>query len=332
MKNILITGGFGFIGFNAILQWKKNHPDLNLFNVDSETYAAQYLLKQKKEILDSLHIESFREDIRNREPMEKIIVDKKIDTIVNFAAESHVDNSISNPNIFFETNILGTVNLLNLSKTHNLRFHQISTDEVIGPVSPEDKKDCSENAPFNPSSPYSSSKASAELIAISYFKTFNTNITISRCTNNIGEWQNPEKLVPKTILNAIYHKPIPIYGNGKQRRFWIDVNSHNSAIFRILKHGKPGNIYNIAPNKKNLITNIDLVHSILNSLNQPLDLIEHIKDRPAHDICYYLDGSKLENELNWKDTIPFESTLERTISFYAKLNNEEYCFKIQAQN
>ena len=312
-----MTGGFGFIGFNAIIQWKKIHPRLNLFNVDSETYAAKYLLPQKKKILDSLNVKSFKEDIRNTDAMEDIIVDNNIDTIVNFAAESHVDNSIKHPTIFFETNIIGAVNLLNLSRKYSLRFHQVSTDEVIGPISPEDEtKDSTENAHFNPSSPYASSKASAELIALSYFKTCNTRITISRCTNNIGEWQNPEKLVPKTILNAIHCKNIPIYGNGRQRRFWIDVNSHNNAIFRILEHGKPGNIYNIAPNKNNLMTNLDLVHSILNSLNRPLDLIEHIKDRPAHDICYYLNGSKLEKELNWKDTIPFEKTLSRTIDFY----------------
>lgn len=322
MQNILITGGFGFIGFNAILQWKKTHPELNLFNVDSETYAAQFLLPRKKEILDSLHVESFHEDIRNADAVENIIVDRKIDTIVNFAAESHVDNSIKNPTVFFETNITGTVNLLNISRKHNLRFHQISTDEVIGPISPEDTtKDSTENAPFNPSSPYSSSKASAELIALSYFRTFNTNITISRCTNNIGEWQNPEKLVPKTILNAIHYKAIPIYGDGRQRRFWIDVNSHNDAIFEILKHGKPGNIYNIAPNENNLMTNIDLVHSILNSLNKPLSLINHIRDRPAHDICYYLNGSKLKGEMNWKDNIPFENTLKRTIDFYMNSDN-----------
>lgn len=330
MQNILITGGFGFIGFNAILQWKKTHPELNLFNVDSETYAAQFLLPRKKEILDSLHVDSFHEDIRNADAMENIIVNRKIDTIVNFAAESHVDNSIKNPTVFFETNITGTVNLLNLSRKYNLRFHQISTDEVIGPISPEENCDSTENAPFNPSSPYSSSKASAELIALSYFKTFNTNITISRCTNNIGPWQNPEKLVPKTILNAINHKPIPIYGDGRQRRFWIDVNSHNDAILKILNKGKPGNIYNIAPNKNNLMTNIDLVHSILNSLNKPLSLINHIRDRPAHDICYYLDGRKMKEEMDWEDDVPFERTLQRTIDFYGTFDimNDENNIRI----
>lgn len=319
MKNILITGGFGFIGFNAIIRWKKTKPELNLFNIDSETNAAQFLLPQKKEILNSLHVESFKEDIRNSDPIENIIVDKRIDTIVNFAAESHVDNSIKHPTVFFETNVMGTVNLLNLSRKYDLRLHQTSTDEVIGPISPESKLDSTENAHFNPSSPYSSSKASAELIALSYFRTCNTNVTISRCTNNIGEWQNPEKLVPKTILNAIQCKAIPIYGDGKQRRFWIDVNSHNDAIFRILEKGKPGSIYNIAPMKENLITNIDLVHRILNSLNRPLSLTEHIKDRPAHDICYYLDGKKTEKELGWKDHIPFEDTLKRTVGFYTAL-------------
>ena len=318
MKKCLITGGFGFIGFNALLDWKQQIPDCNFFNVDIETYAAKFKLKDKKIILNKLGIKNFQENICDPKAIEKIVVKNSIDTIVNFAAESHVDNSILGPRVFFETNVMGVVNLLEICRKYKCRFHQVSTDEVIGSIAPEMNVDSTENAKLDPSSPYSSSKASAELIVNSYVKTYDVNATISRCTNNIGEWQNPEKLVPKTILNALSNAKIPIYGNGKQRRFWIDVKSHNDALLQIIEHGSLGETYNIAPMKSNLFKNIDIVNKILEAINRPIDLIEHVRDRAAHDLCYWLDSSKIEKQLKWKDNRKFEDTLKRTIEWYKK--------------
>jgi len=202
--------------------------------------------------------------------------------------------------------VIGTVNLLDSTRKFNCRFHQISTDEVIGAMSPDLSVDCTENAKLNPSSPYSSSKASAELIINSYVKTFGIKATISRCTNNIGPWQHLEKMVPKTITNALVDKSIPIYGDGKQRRFWIDVKSHNDAVLKIVQCGTIGETYNIAPKKENLLTNIDLVKQILKALGKNENLIEHVKDRAAHDRCYWLDASKIEKELEFVDTRNFD--------------------------
>ena len=324
MKNILVTGGLGFIGFNALQQWHKARPDIRFFNVDCETYASWYKKKKKKEWLLRNEIKNYCVDISKSYPMkidiEPIVKEHNIDTIINFAAESHVDNSIASPNVFFDTNIIGVANLLEICRKYGCRFHQVSTDEVIGAVSPESNLDSTEDAKLCPSSPYSSSKASAELIVQSYIKTFGVKATISRCTNTMGEWQHPEKLIPKTIENALSNKKIPIYGAGEQRRFWIDVQSHNEALLKIIEEGVPGEIYNIAPNPKNLIKNIDLVKMILKLLGKDESLIEHVEDRAAHDVCYWLDSSKIENTLKWKDTRSFEDTLQRTIQWYLNAN------------
>ena len=318
MKNVLITGGFGFIGFNALLDWSQKFPNCKFFNMDCETYAAQFKLKEKKTLLKKLGVKSFKNNIVDPVACEKIVEDNQIDTIVNFAAESHVDNSIVSPRVFFDTNVIGTANLLDASRKFNCRFHQISTDEVIGAISPEMDIDSTENAKLDPSSPYSSSKASAELIVNSYVKTFGVKATISRCTNNIGPWQHIEKMVPKTITNAICDKKIPVYGDGKQRRFWIDVKSHNEAVIKILSCGTIGETYNIAPKKDNLITNITLVKKILKALGKNENLIEHVKDRAAHDVCYWLDASKIEKELGFVDNKDFDTTLNETIDWYKK--------------
>ena len=318
MKNILVTGGFGFIGFNALLEWPKKMPDCKFVNVDIETYAAQFKLKEKKKILKNLGVKSYKKDICDRKAIEKIVVDNEIDTIVNFGAESHVDRSITGPKVFFDTNVMGVVNLLGVCKKYGCRLHQVSTDEVIGAIAPEMNVDSTENAKLDPSSPYSSSKAAAELIINSYVKTFGIKATISRCTNNVGEWQYSEKLVPKTILNALSNKKIPVYGDGKQRRFWIDVKSHNDALLEILRFGTLGETYNIAPCKENLLENIVIVKKILDGVNKPEKLIVHVKDRAAHDVCYWLDASKIEKELEWVDNRTFEETLARTIEWYKK--------------
>lgn len=324
MKNVLVTGGLGFIGFNALVDWPKKMKNCTFVCFDSETYAAQFKLEEKKKILADSRVVCIKKSICDPIAVERVISDFNIDTIVNFAAESHVDNSISGPMPFFETNVIGVVNLLEACKKHGCRLHQVSTDEVIGAKAPEDEDDTSEEAKLEPSSPYSSSKAAAELIVQSYVKTFGIDATISRCTNNIGEWQNPEKLVPKTILNALAGEKIPVYGDGKQRRFWIDVKSHNDALLKILKKGKTGEIYNIAPPEENLLKNIDLVKQILNAVDKDETLIEHVKDRAAHDVCYWLDSDKTFNELGWADNRDFKKTLKRTIEWYKKeCSNED---------
>ena len=221
MKNIIVTGGLGFIGYNFVLKCLQVDPFLNISIVDKETYAAQFLLNYKKQFLKNI-VKIYKYDINDYQNVEKIIQQNKIDTIVNFAAQSHVDNSISSPVEFIQANINGTFVLLELARKYNLRFHQVSTDEVYGSVDPW-KDIVTEQFKYNPSSPYSSSKASADLLVLAYFKTFGVKATISRCTNNYGEWQHPEKLIPKTITNAINNIKIPIYGDGKQVRNWLDL-------------------------------------------------------------------------------------------------------------
>lgn len=318
MRSVIVTGGLGFIGFNALKDWAPKMKDTQFICFDCETYAAQFKLEEKKKILADLGVVCFKKSICDPVAVENAVKDFAVDTIVNFAAESHVDNSISGPMPFFETNVMGVVNLLEACRKYGCRLHQVSTDEVIGAKAPEDEDDTTEEAKLEPSSPYSSSKAAAELIVQSYVKTYGIDATTSRCTNNIGEWQNPEKLVPKTILNALAGKKIPVYGNGKQRRFWIDVKSHNDALLKILKSGKKGETYNIAPPAENLLKNIDLVKHILNAVDKDEMLIEHVKDRAAHDICYWLDSDKMFNELGWVDNRDFKKTLKRTIEWYKK--------------
>lgn len=318
MKNVLVTGGFGFIGFNALLDWASKFPECRFYNMDCETYAAQFMLQKKKTILQTIGVKSFKSSIVDPVACEKAIEENNIDTIINFAAESHVDNSILSPRVFFDTNVIGVVNLLDAARKHRCRFHQISTDEVIGSISPESGKDSTEHAMLDPSSPYSSSKASAELIVSSYVKTYGLHATISRCTNNIGPWQHTEKMVPKTILNALAGKKIPVYGDGKQRRYWIDVSSHNDAVIEIVQRGGVGQTYNIAPSPSNLIENIQLVKTVLNVLGKDYGLIEHVEDRAAHDTCYWLDAKKIEDELGFVDRRLFGQTLSRTIEWYKK--------------
>lgn len=315
MKNILVTGGLGFIGFNFIKYVTKNYPNYNLICLDSVTYAAELWIDEKYEFLKENNIKFYKNNIC--EDIEDIIISEHIDTIVNFAAESHVDVSISNPGIFTISNVLGVANLLEYVRKYNLRFHQIGTDEVYGSVDP-DKDYVDENFKLQPSSPYSASKTSADLLTLSYFKTFGSNVTISRCSNNFGPYQHVEKLLPKVITNALNNKNIPVYGNGLQRRFWIHVNDHNEAVMKILENGKPGEIYNIAPVKENLKTNIEMVNYILTYLEKDKSLIEHVTDRPGHDLCYYLEGDKLKNECLFvpRQIEQLETDLKETIEWY----------------
>ena len=312
MKNILITGGLGFIGFNAVQLWKKEHPEYNYFIIDKETYAASFKLDEKHQWLKDNNIPLFKCDICDEFSVEAIIKQHNIDTIVNFAAESHVDNSISGPDIFFQTNIIGTTKLLNLAKKQTLHFHQIGTDEVYGETQPcdwveedQEKLECVEHPelkPLVPSSPYSSSKAAADMIAFSYHKTFGTKVTVSRCTNNFGPYQHQEKLIGTTISKALKDQKIPVYGQGFQRRHWIHVDEHNQMIMKILEQGEIGKIYNIAPHEKNWIENIELIKFILEKLGKPESLVEHITDRLGHDTSYFLYGTDFcQSTQDWKE-------------------------------
>lgn len=324
MKNILITGGLGFIGFNAVRLWKELRPNYRYFIVDAETYAAKFMLDEKKRWCAENDILTYRYDISKDDDIRFIdnciINEHNIDTIVNFAAESHVDNSISNPNVFFETNVIGTANMLNLAKKHDIRFHQIGTDEVYGETTPVDWEYSSLDPAWCgrftatdklliPSSPYSSSKASADMIALSYHRTFGTKVTVSRCTNNFGPWQHPEKLIGTTISRILKNEKIPVYGKGNQKRHWIHVDEHNRMIMKILEDGEIGKIYNIAPPEDNWITNMKLIKFILKHLDKSDDLIEHVTDRLGHDTSYFLYGTDFcQSDEDWKE--PMRKTID----------------------
>ena len=301
IEKVLITGGLGFIGFNMLQFLKKTQPDWKLFVVDNITYAARFMLDEKQKWCRENDVEVFTIDIADptsynlpsespdKNQLKCIIQTYHIDTIINFAAESHVDNSIADASPFFRTNILGTVNLLELAKNFDLRFHQISTDEVYGSTVREDNIDV--NSTLKPSSPYSSSKASADLIALSYFKTFGTRVTVSRCSNNFGRWQHPEKLIPTICSKLFNHEKIPVYGDGQQKRQWIYVDDHNFAVTEILKYGELGKIYNISSNDIGYCTNLDMIESLIPNFKEGQkidDFIEHVKDRPGHDVSYYI--------------------------------------------
>jgi dTDP-glucose 4,6-dehydratase len=311
--NILITGGLGFIGFNFIKYIIKNKLSYKIINIDKITYAASHQLAEKFIYFEKNNIINYLCDICNYSLIKEIIITHNIDCIINFAAETHVDNSIKCPDIFIKTNIEGTLNLLKLSNEFNLRFHQISTDEVYGAVDPYNDI-VKEDFKYNAASPYSASKASADLLCLAFYKTFGTKITISRCTNNFGPYQHPEKLIPKVITNALNDIKIPVYGDGKQIRNWIYVDDHNDAILKIIENGKVGEIYNIGSDT--LIPNIDVIKTILKVLNKSESLIDYVTDRPGHDFAYHLNSEKIKTELNWENQYKFEDALIKTINWF----------------
>lgn len=315
---IIVTGGAGFIGSNFIYYMLSEHPEDKLVCIDSLTYAGD--LSVLSPVMDKIVF--YRTDIRNRKGIDRIFQIESPDIIVNFAAESHVDNSIENPAIFLDTNIIGTAVLLDACRKYGItRFHQISTDEVYGdlPLNEPELK-FTEASPLKPSSPYSASKTSADLLVLAYHRTYGLDITISRCSNNFGPNQNREKLIPKTIYNAIHDIPIPIYGNGMNIRDWIYVEDHCRAVDDILRKGRNGEIYNIGCS--NEISNIDIVKQILHMLGKPESLIVYTKDRKGHDLRYALDNSKLVNEIGFRFIDDFDSHLEKTIRSY--LEKPEY--------
>lgn len=315
---IIVTGGAGFIGSNFIYYMLSEHPEDKLVCIDSLTYAGD--LSVLSPVMDKIVF--YRTDIRNRKEIDRIFQIESPDIIVNFAAESHVDNSIENPALFLDTNIIGTAVLLDACRKYGItRFHQISTDEVYGdlPLNKQELK-FTEASPLKPSSPYSASKASADLLVLAYHRTYGLDITISRCSNNFGPNQNREKLIPKTIYNAIHNIPIPIYGNGMNIRDWIYVEDHCRAVDDILRKGRNGEIYNIGC--CNEISNIDIVKQILHMLGKPESLIVYTEDRKGHDLRYALDNSKLVNEIGFRFSDDFDSNLEKTIRSY--LEKPEY--------
>ncbi|WP_071120423.1 dTDP-glucose 4,6-dehydratase [Romboutsia timonensis] len=317
MKKVLITGGAGFIGSNFIHYILSKYNDYQVINLDKLTYAAN--LDNLKDIEDNKNYRFIHGDIVDQEFIFKLFENEKFDIVINFAAESHVDNSILNPQIFTITNILGTQVLLDACRKYNIkRFHQISTDEVYGELPLDDKSILfTEKTPLNPSSPYSASKASADMLVKSYYRTYSLPITISRCSNNYGPYQHLEKLIPLMISKAINNDNLPVYGNGLNVRDWLHVYDHCTAIDLIIHEGKIGEIYNIGGNNEK--SNIDVVKIILKELGKSEKLIKYVNDRPGHDLRYAIDSTKIKTALNWKPVYSFEKGILDTIKWYTKM-------------
>lgn len=317
MKKMLITGGAGFIGSNFIHYILSKYNDYQVINLDKLTYAAN--LDNLKDIEDNKNYRFIHGDIADQEFIFKLFENEKFDIVINFAAESHVDNSILNPQIFTITNILGTQVLLDACRKYNIkRFHQVSTDEVYGELPLDDKNILfTEKTPLNPSSPYSASKASADMLVKSYYRTYSLPITISRCSNNYGPYQHLEKLIPLMISKAINNDNLPVYGNGLNVRDWLHVYDHCTAIDLIIHEGKIGEIYNIGGNNEK--SNIDVVKIILKELGKLEKLIKYVNDRPGHDLRYAIDSTKIKTSLNWKPVYSFEKGILDTIKWYTKM-------------
>ena len=316
MKKMLITGGAGFIGSNFIHYILSKYNDYQVINLDKLTYAAN--LDNLKDIEDNKNYRFIHGDIADQEFIFKLFENEKFDIVINFAAESHVDNSL-NPQIFTITNILGTQVLLDACRKYNIkRFHQVSTDEVYGELPLDDNSILfTEKTPLNPSSPYSASKASADMLVKSYYRTYSLPITISRCSNNYGPYQHLEKLIPLMISKAINNDNLPVYGNGLNVRDWLHVYDHCTAIDLIIHEGKIGEIYNIGGNNEK--SNIDVVKIILKELGKSEKLIKYVNDRPGHDLRYAIDSTKIKTTLNWKPVYSFEKGILDTIKWYTKM-------------
>lgn len=311
---MLITGGAGFIGSNFIFYMRKAHPDYDLVCIDKLTYAGN--LETLASVMDEPKFHFIRADIADRGEIYEIFEAEKPDVVVNFAAESHVDRSIENPAVFLETNVMGTQVLLDASRKYGVkRYHQVSTDEVYGDL-PLDRPDLffTEQTPLHTSSPYSASKASADLLCNAYQRTYGMPITISRCSNNYGPYQFPEKLIPLMIANALADKPLPVYGEGLNVRDWLYVEDHCRAIDLILEKGTVGNVYNIGGH--NEMRNIDIVKIILKVLDKPESLITFVTDRKGHDMRYAIDPTFIHRELGWLPETKFADGIQKTIQWY----------------
>lgn len=313
---VLVTGGAGFIGANFIFYWLKAHPGDRVVCVDKLTYAGN--LSTLSVALERPEFRFVRTDICDRETMDRLFGEERPDAVVNFAAESHVDRSIEDPEVFLRTNVMGTAVLLDACRKYGTpRFHQVSTDEVYGDL-PLDRPDLrfTEKTPLRASSPYSASKASADLLTLSYCRTYGLPATVSRCSNNYGPWQFPEKLIPLMIANALQDKPLPVYGTGKNVRDWLYVEDHCKAIGLILQKGNPGEVYNIGGNHE--MENIALVRRICQELGKPESLIAYVTDRKGHDLRYAIDAGKLRRELGWQPETGFDEGIRQTVRWYVE--------------
>ena len=317
---ILVTGGAGFIGGNFVHHMVNKYPDYEIVNLDLLTYAGN--LETLKPVENKPNYKFYKGDIADKEFIMDLFEKEKFDIVVNFAAESHVDRSITNPEIFVHSNVLGTVTLLDASRKYGVkRYHQVSTDEVYGDL-PLDRPDLffTETTPLHTSSPYSSSKASADLFVLAYHRTFGLPVTISRCSNNYGPYHFPEKLIPLMISRALADEELPVYGKGENVRDWLHVSDHCQAIDLIIHKGRVGEVYNVGGHNER--TNLEVVKTILKALNKPESLIKYVTDRPGHDMRYAIDPTKLETELGWKQQYTFDTGIQQTIQWY--LDNKEW--------
>ena len=317
---IIVTGGAGFIGSNFIFHMLNSHPEDYIICLDKLTYAGN--LSTLAPIMDNAHFRFVRADICDRKAVDALFEEEHPNMVVNFAAESHVDRSIENPQLFLETNIIGTSVLMDACRKYGIqRYHQVSTDEVYGDL-PLDRPDLffTEATPIHTSSPYSSSKASADLLVLAYYRTYGLPVTISRCSNNYGPYHFPEKLIPLMIINALHDKPLPVYGDGQNVRDWLYVEDHCRAIDLILQKGRVGEVYNVGGH--NEMKNIDIVKLICKALGKPESLIHFVKDRKGHDRRYAIDPAKIHRELGWLPETKFADGIQKTIQWY--LDNEEW--------
>ncbi|WP_413854544.1 dTDP-glucose 4,6-dehydratase [Candidatus Ruminimicrobium bovinum] len=317
MKNILITGGAGFIGSNFVRYMLNKYKDYKIVNLDLLTYAGN--IKSLDDIKDNPNYLFIKGDIADNKLVDKTVFENKIDVIINFAAESHVDRSITNPDIFIKTNVLGTQNLLEVAKKYKIeKFFQISTDEVYGSLGKTGF--FTEKTPLSPNSPYSASKASADLLVMAYHHTFGLPVNITRCSNNYGPYQFPEKLIPLFVTNLMEGKKVPLYGDGLNIRDWLFVEDHCSAIDTVLHKGKNGEIYNVGGNNEK--TNRYITETVLKYLDKDESFINYVTDRLGHDRRYAIDATKIKEELGWQPEYKFEQAIVKTIDWY--LNNKKW--------
>lgn len=317
---VLVTGGAGFIGANFVFYMMDKHPDYHIVCLDALTYCGN--LKTLEPVIDKENFKFVKGDITDRELVFNLFQEENFDVVVNFAAESHVDRSIEDPGVFLKTNILGTQTLMDASREYSVkRFHQVGTDEVYGDL-PLDRPDLffTEDMPLTASSPYSASKASADLLVMAYHRTYGLPVTISRCSNNYGPYQFPEKLIPLMIKNALADESLPVYGTGENVRDWLYVEDHCKAIDMIIHNGKIGEVYNIGGHNEK--SNLDVVKTILKQIGKPESLITYVGDRKGHDLRYAIDPAKIHAELGWLPDTKFDDGIRQTIQWY--LDNREW--------
>lgn len=326
MSKFLVTGGAGFIGGNFLHIMVNKYLNDQYVCIDALTYAGN--METLEPIMNKPNFKFVHENICNREEVFKLFEEEHFDYVINFAAESHVDISIENPEIFLKTNILGTQVLMDACRKYGIkRYHQVSTDEVYGDL-PLNRPDLyfTEETPIHTSSPYSASKAGADLLVLAYHRTFKLPVTISRCSNNYGPYHFPEKLIPLMIQKALKNEPLPVYGNGSNVRDWLYVGDHCNAIDLIVRNGKDGEVYNIGGHNER--SNLEVVKTILKALNKPETLITYVKDRPGHDLRYAMDPTKIETELGWKPEYNFDSGIQETIKW--NLNHQDWINHVES--